>query len=405
MSLLARTADTPAVTDRSQARGLCVVSDAASEAVLHRLAALLPAVQLEVRRGDVRTALKLIERNGSPGVLLVDCSSHELPVTAMEALADVCDPGVRVIAVGERNDIALYREMMRLGADDYLFKPLSTDLLLRALGGPDQAPGAADSARRGRLIAVHGVRGGAGATTVAVNLAAQLASGGRRRVALVDLDPVAGTAALMLDKQPTGALLDALQSPDRVDDLFVERALIPVGERFGLLAAAGAAPDQGEADPAAVAAVLQRLRARHHYVVVDVPRGAAAHSVLQDASFRLLVADPGLAAARDTGRLTEQLSQARGRTVVVLNRSGLPGGLTQPEFAKASGRAPDITLPYRPKPLAEAATMGQLAIGRDRAFAAGIAALATDLAGGALAAPSGLLPRLRRGLARLGGRA
>ncbi|MDQ2105958.1 hypothetical protein, partial [Azospirillum isscasi] len=126
-------------------RLLAYVADAASAALLNRTApSLLPC---EVRTGDIRSAARDLERQRSPDLLLVDLSGVADPLAAMEALAGVCDPSVRVIAVGDSNDIGLYRNLRRIGVTDYLFKPLSRDLLEGALrpagsgAAADDAPG------------------------------------------------------------------------------------------------------------------------------------------------------------------------------------------------------------------------------------------------------------------------
>ena len=64
--------------------------------------------------------------------------------------------------------------MKELGIVEYLFKPLTIDLTLRACRACYAGPAAAASAidgRKGKLVTVIGVRGGVGSTTVAVNMA------------------------------------------------------------------------------------------------------------------------------------------------------------------------------------------------------------------------------------------
>ena len=93
------------------------------------------------------------------------------------------------------------------------------------------------TSRTGKLVFVLGVRGGVGATTVAVATAWYLAEKLKRRVALMDLDLQFGDAALQLDAAPSHALREALDHPERVDELFLERGMTRIGERLGVLAA------------------------------------------------------------------------------------------------------------------------------------------------------------------------
>ena len=93
------------------------------------------------------------------------------------------------------------------------------------------------AARGGRIVTVTGVRGGVGATTVAVNLAAQLADRSRHHILLFDADLHTGTTALMLSATAGGGLRAALENPGRVDVLFAERSSPAISDRLHLLAA------------------------------------------------------------------------------------------------------------------------------------------------------------------------
>ena len=86
--------------------------------------------------------------------------------------------------------------------------------------------------RSGKIIAVAGSRGGVGSTFIATNLAAILATEKFRRVVIVDLDLHFGTVSLYLDLKPNYGLRNALEDPERVDQVFLERLLIPVNEHL-----------------------------------------------------------------------------------------------------------------------------------------------------------------------------
>lgn len=388
MSLLATllgNAPSPADAARGSApRLLAYLADAASAALLNSAAAsLLPC---EVRTGDIRNAVRDLARQRSPDLLLVDLSGIANPLAAMEALAGVCDPSVRVIAVGDSNDIGLYRDLRRIGVTDYLFKPLSRDLLegaLRAAG----AGAAADEAagRLGKLVAVVGARGGVGTTTVAVHLGCWLADGARGRTALVDLDLQNGTVALALNLRPEPALREAVEAPDRVDDVFMERAMVAASDRLSVLAAEEPVEDVIDIAPAAALSVLNRLQARHNYVVVDAGRaqGGAARAALEAASIVVLVGDASVAGLRDLVRLRAAIARRAGggRLVTVLNRRGAPGELPAADLMRTLGEPPEHALPYRPVPLAVAAGVGEPAFRHCRRFREAMERLGADVAG------------------------
>lgn len=136
---------------------MAYVTDAATETALRQAAGQLLVSEFEVRRGDVRTAARDLARQRSPDLLIVDLSGIELPIGAMEALSQVCEPSVTVVAVGDRNDVALYRNLRGLGVAEYLFKPLPADQVEALLGRAAGTAGRGeDTGRQGKLVAVTG---------------------------------------------------------------------------------------------------------------------------------------------------------------------------------------------------------------------------------------------------------
>jgi pilus assembly protein CpaE len=384
--------------DRS-GKVLAYVADPATEAALRQVAAPMLVSDFEVRRGDVRTAARDLSRQRSPDLLIVDLSGIDLAVGAMESLSQVCEPSVTVVAIGDRNDVALYRNLRALGVAEYLFKPLPADqveaMFGRALGA---AAAGQVTGRQGKLIAVTGARGGVGTTTVAVNLASYLADVGRRRIALVDLDLHTGTVALHLNLKPGRGLREAIEAPDRVDALFLERAMQPASDRLDVLATEEPIVPAIHQDPKAVTDLLDCLKGQYHYVILDVPHGLAdaSRAVLDLAALRIVVTDGSLAGARDALRLRGAFETAgvSRPTLVIHNRAGAPGTLKSAEFNRALGSAADCVLECRPKPLIEAATLGEPAIRRCNPFKAEISRLAQAVSGQSADGKPGLLARM-----------
>src|SRR5215831_3794547 len=87
----------------------------------------------QIIRGGIAKAIEYLSEQRSPHLLLVDISGVELPLSKVQMLADVCEPGTNVIAIGDHNDVALYRDLQDFGVRNYLVKPLTRELLTRAL--------------------------------------------------------------------------------------------------------------------------------------------------------------------------------------------------------------------------------------------------------------------------------
>lgn len=366
---------------------LAFVTDSVTETAISDSVAQLGATQLRVLRGGIDRAIQYLESERSPGMLIVDISGIDLPVSKVQELAEVCEPGVTVVAVGENNDIALYRDLIRAGISEYIVKPVTPQLLVKAFADkPGGTAPVAISQKLGKLIACTGARGGVGTTTVAVGLAWYLANQQSRRIALVDLDLQHGHCALALNLRATPGWREALTNPVRVDPVFLERIAAKQGDRLTVLSCEESLRDDIEITEGAVQTSLAVLRAQGHYVVVDVPRIAAApyRSVLDMADYRVIVADQTLQSARDAARLHAALPEdATHRDLLVINRGGEGGrrSVTIKEMESVLELRPTVVIPYEPMNFIKALNAGEPAVARRGRFAAAVATLSTAMSG------------------------
>ena len=360
------------------------VTDTGSERVLRDgLTDLVPG-KLDMRRGGIRAAVTAMRDEVTPGVLIVDISGEDQPLSALSQLANLVEPDVCVLVIGEVDSVDFYREVTRsLGAHDYLPKPLTSDKVSRhvaaLLGG--QAP--VDRAQGGGLVVVTGVRGGVGATTLAVNLAGHFGISMRRHTVLLDPDLYLGDASFMLDLKPGPGLRTALEAPERIDALLAERAAQPAAERFHVLA--GEEPLNTVLNYAVDGGskLLAALRRRYNFIVVDLPfrLGPLYEGILAQPHQRVLVMLPTLTSIRATLRLLSAPNRVQAkRPVILLSRSGIPGGLTRSQVEDALAVKVDVVVPDQPRQLMEAAMMGELAMKSRGGIRNGILELARNVA-------------------------
>ncbi len=362
--------------------------DGESEAVLRRVATHLALPGFELRRGGIAAAERDLKHQRSPAILFVDVTGTDTVLDAVQHLSEVCEPQLQLVVIGEANDVGLFRGLLGLGVADYLFKPLTAELVEAVVWRLTNGAPRGSEARLGKLVAVCGTRGGVGASSVAANLASYLAEKASRRVALVDLDVRSGAQALLLGAKPNAGLAEALEVPGRIDDLFMERATISVATRLDLLASempADRAPvvklDGGEA-------LIGRLQRSYHYVLMDVPLPLrdAAKALLAVAHVQLFVLDGTLLSVRDTVQRMEAASALGQRQILLHNKAGRPGDLPAPELATGLGRAPDATLPFLPKAFNTGINLGRPAWRDDPRAETAIALLARELSGQAVKA-------------------
>ena len=364
------------------------ISDAKSEDAIRQGLTELASEDLDLRRGGIRAAVTAMQRQATPKLLIVDVSGEERPLSALGDLANAVEPDVCVLVIGEIDHVDFYREVTRsMGASEYLAKPLTRDTVARHFGaflsgqfraGPEVALG-------GRAVSVTGVRGGVGATTVAVNLAWNFGVALHRHTVLVDPDIHLGAAAFLLNVQPGPGLRMALEMPERIDALLAERAALPAADRLHILASEEKPSSSANHAPGAAAALIEALRRRYNFIVADVPFAPVPlyNDFLDLVDQRVFVMEPTLAAVRDTVRLLTLPKGPRQdqRAVVVLNRVGMPGGLTRRQVEEALKMKVDVAIPDQPRQVGNAATLGEAAMKSSAGVRAGIQELARQVAG------------------------
>ncbi len=383
---------------------LCFTTDAATEqAVREGLGAAAPPPD-GFQRGDIQKAIAVLRESPTPLALIVDISGHPQPIAALEDLSGVVEPDVRVLVIGEREDLGFYRHLTRgLGVVDYLYKPLTPAMVAENFAAALARRRDGARTRGGRLITVTGARGGMGASTVAVNLAWHLAHVAQRHTVVLDADLHRGSVPLLLNLEPSAGLRTALEHPDRVDELFVERSAIVGAERLHVLASEEALGNDAPQREGAGAHLLAVLRRRYTLIVADAPFAPQpfARELAEAAQQRVIVMEPTLPGIRDALRLMQLPAGANQahRPLLVLNRHNRRGALTLARVTETMRMEPDVLLPDLPGPVETAATMGDPAARTSRAYARGITALAHMAAGiGAETKPrrAGLLGLLRR---------
>lgn len=376
------------------------VRDDETRRVVDQVIGDLMITNAAVHRGGVAEAITFLGASRSPRLLIVDISAVDLPLSAINELAEVCEPGVAVVAIGERNDVGLFRDLISRGITDYLVKPITPELLQRALlNGSEAGAAPRRPSRLGRLVAFVGTRGGVGTTLLSANCAWGIAHQRRRRVVLVDMDLQFGSVGLALDLEPSHGLREALESPARIDSLHLERAIVQQSETLHVLSAEEPLDDTLLPDPAALELLIRELRNRYRYVLVDLPRSVSPcwQLVLRSASSLVVVSDLSLAGMRDTLRIMALMpsSNAGCRLTVVANRVGehRQGEIARAEFEKGIGRPIDALVPFDASTVAAAANAGRPLVGTRGPVAKALDGVTERICGAPQQAGGGFLQR------------
>nr|WP_310522832.1 hypothetical protein [Polymorphobacter sp.] len=349
------------------ARRLAITTDAAALSAIAAAAIACGWPTPEPQRG-LAPAIRAIERGAPPSLIIADIDNDPDPLAALARLADHCLPDTQVLAIGSSSDIGLFRALLAIGVDDYLQKPVAPETLVTALHRI--AATALPPAPTGRLVAVLGVRGGCGATTIATSLAWALADAQRNtaqsqsadsmaKTILVDLDLHFGSAGLVFGLEPGPGLAALLASADRLDERLVASALQPATANLGIIAGSTPIEQNAAVSPDAAMKLLAALRTTAQWVVADLPRAldAPARHILRTADTVLLVAPPSLEGLRDTGRLAAYVRALRAGAdpLIVVNGAQHGQGLSHAMFQAGLDDMIAAWIPALPGPAAAAA--------------------------------------------------
>ncbi len=383
LSLLRPAASVPALVKRDKFIGF--VSDEASARVLREgLMGYLPNSN-QVHVVEYRNALAILSAMTTPEIVLVDLTGADQPMNALMALAEVVEQGTTVLTIGDQHGLNFYRTLTKgLGIKDYLPKPLTrAEVEQNFLPVIANMAGEKAKLRGGRAMAIAGTRGGVGTSTIATNLAWYLANEMHRHTLLLDGELSTGTQALNLDVRAATGLTAALQMPERVDQLLIERSITDVGNRLDVLAGLEALDKKIEFSPGGAANLLTALRGRYNYVVADAgarlePLG---RELLFNAQQRVIVMDPSMISIRNLERLMGLPggSAQSPRALLVLNHAGAPGGLAQNYMEQSMGLRFDAVIPALPRVVPRASQLGNQAAALRGPFRNGIATLCAAL--------------------------
>jgi pilus assembly protein CpaE len=326
---------------------------------------LMAGARLTIHSGGIAAAIELYRQAPTPNLILLETKSATQEfLGALDALAEVCDAGTRLMVVGRPNDITFYRELMGRGVSEYVLAPVESVQLVAAISGIYRE---ATSRKLGQVLAFVGVKGGVGSSTVAHNVAWMIGRRLKSDVAVLDMDLPFGTADLNFNLDAGQGVSDALQDVSRLDDVLFDRLLTTCGDHLSLLAAPAILDKTFDLDKDALQTLLNVAQASVPYTVLDMPHLWTTWSkdLLLSADEIVITATPDLASLRNTKNLITFLRQARPNDPppkLILNQMGVPKRpeIKVQDFTKAVQLEPIVCIPFEPHLFGTAANKGQM---------------------------------------------
>ena len=268
-------------------------------------------VNMRITNGSIEAAANMFASSPTPNLIIIESDAdpgHLLGELA--PLAEVCDPSTRVILVGQYNDIALYRDLIRNGISEYLVGPVQMADLLASVAAIFVDP---EAEPLGRSIAFIGAKGGVGSSTIAHNCAFGISSLFSTETILADLDLPFGTANIDFDQDPAQGIAEAVFAPERLDEVFLDRLLTKCSEHLSLLAAPSILDRTYDYGGTAFQPVVEILQRSAPVAVLDLPHTWSewTRSLLAEADEVVITAVPDLANLRNAKNMLDALRKLR----------------------------------------------------------------------------------------------
>src|SRR3990172_2642372 len=337
-------------------------ADAVQEAAEDRR---LTKAHVSVHMGGVQAAVAHYLESPTPNLIIIVSSLPGAQLLGeLDRLAESCDPGTKVVIIGRVNDVVLYRELLKRGVAEYLVAPTSSVELMESLSNLYNSP---VSDPVGHVFAFVGAKGGVGSSTICHNTAWTLSEALKTNVIIADLDLAFGTTGLDFNQDPLQSIAEALQSPERLDEVLLDRLLTKCSEHLSIFAAPVVLDRDYDISADACELVLDIVRQNVPYVAVDLPHTWTpwVKRVLLQADEIVITAVPDLANLRNAKNLIDLVKQNRtndGPPHLVINMAKTPKRpeISAKEFAVALDITPTLVIDFDSETFGLASNNGQM---------------------------------------------
>jgi pilus assembly protein CpaE len=341
--------------------------DAATAQVLQTAAEdrRLSKAHVSIHMGGAAAAVAHYRESPTPNLIIIESTLARAQMLAeLDELAQCCDAGTKVVMIGHVNDVVLYRELLKRGVSEYMMAPFSPLQVMEALStlynNPNNDP-------VGNVVAFIGAKGGVGSSTVCHNAAWTMSELLKTNVVVADLDLAFGTTGLDFNQDPVQGIAEALQSPERLDEVLLDRLLTKCSEHLSIFAAPVVLDRDYDISADACDLVLDVVRQNVPIVAVDLPHTWTpwVKRILTTADEIVITAVPDLANLRNAKNLVDLLTQTRTNDRpphLVLNMANTPKRpeIAVKEFVAALDITPAQVIDYDSEAFGLAANNGQM---------------------------------------------
>ena len=318
-----------------------------------------------------------------PHVVLMDINMPGIDGIKASEMITQQSPYTQIIIMSVQGESDYLRRSMLAGAREFLIKPFSTGDLITSIRrvyglarqqqdriGPavmqptgTAAPAASEASELGKVISIFSPKGGAGCSTIAINLAVAIQKGASLKVGMVDASLQFGDLAVLLNLQAPRTIADLAQV-DEVDQDLIETVMVTHKQSGVQVLLAPPSPEMSELiTDRVISQLLPLMRRMFDVVIVDMYSSLenTVLTILDESDLVILLTTPEIPAiksARLFFEVTDALGYSQAKTQLILNKANRNSGIRAADIEASIKHKVVAQLPLDEKVVTTAVNQG-----------------------------------------------
>lgn len=321
-----------------------VIIDADQESRQFMMVALseIQQIRMVTEAIDLAQGYELVKKNNPAIVILALAPTVDSALGLAEKITRNF-PQIAIFATSAEATPEVIIKAMRAGAREFLAQPLNKDEFVTAVNSVIRLDSQRTAKKRqgGKILTIFGAKGGVGTTTIATNLAVNLAAHTEKSVILVDLNLQLGNAALFLNMRPEYSIVDVANHIDDLDPDLLNEVLPKHSSGVRLLSGPFRVEEAESIMGSHFDRILAVLKSAFEYIIIDT------NSFLDEVILRvfdqsdtiLTVSTSDLPALYNTRRcldIFQRMGYGQDKVLFILNRCGSHDAIVLQEVEKST---------------------------------------------------------------------
>lgn len=308
----------------SETKVIIMDRDETSRVILKDYLSEIEGVQLAAEFVEYDMAFDYAAKNEC--IAVIDISDNELKAIEVISELNKVNKSAKIVAISNKTSTETIIKTMRAGAKEFITKPITKTQFSDTIRELSNSPLTNSGDNSCKIISTFSNKGGIGKTSIAVNLAVEIAEMTKEKTALLDLNLQLGDVSTFLDLTPSFDVCYVVNNLANIDDTNITNALTRYKNTSLYVIADPINIEQSkEITAEQIKALIFELKKTFSYIIIDVGTNidAKTTTALDMSDVILLTAIVNLPAVRNIQRcmnLFKKLNYPQEKIKLVLNR-------------------------------------------------------------------------------------